>query len=267
MEEIKKEIQSETKVSEGKRINYFHTIAMYFYSYVPMIILLSMVGILLAQMYPLLTQKEISTKMLHFGAWIQVIAQIACIAVIWAMHKIVFKKNIQEMKQNKNGLKEILIAFVILYFAVVFLTPLLNAIYESTMKIFDSGFKVPSTSENQNALNESFNYSIASMLGTLLLVIIVAPVFEELVFRFGIIKFFKTFNNNKLHVVGYVLSATLFGFIHVWSAGDFAAVIPYLVSGTGFVLIFIKFKDNVMYTITIHIMWNVMATMLMFITQ
>ena len=95
------------------------------------------------------------------------------------------------------------------------------------------------------------NYTIP----TLIAVGICGPIVEELVFRksiFGIIK-------NQNHAL--IVSAFIFGFMHVLGAGDFINVIPYIISGLILGMVYIASNKNIYALILGHMAVNIIAVL------
>lgn len=98
-----------------------------------------------------------------------------------------------------------------------------------------------------------------------------APVIEEIVFR-GVLfiifiaasgALYKNINQQqrKLGLMSFwIVSSVLFGYVHVAKAGDIEHIMPYLVSGICYSLIFIWTKDVVI-TIGVHALGNFFSVM------
>lgn len=98
---------------------------------------------------------------------------------------------------------------------------------------------------------------------TAFLAIILAPLIEELMFRGFMSKFIK---NNVLFVI---LSALIFGGLHVTSADSFHQVlfiIPYSILGFAFSLNYVKTK-NIVSNIFLHSAWNTIGVIAMFLLK
>lgn len=81
---------------------------------------------------------------------------------------------------------------------------------------------------------------------------------EEIIFRY--VLFMKFANHGALNVVMYLLSAFLFGAVHLVNmGGDLIATIPYMVIGLVYNLIYL-FTKNIWYTLCIHFLFNFMQS-------
>lgn len=105
-------------------------------------------------------------------------------------------------------------------------------------------------SNNQEAINDMFK---RLPIYTYILSVFLAPIIEELVFRFC---FMKIFNNKYLYVI---LSGVIFGLFHIIgsfeSAYDFLFLVPYSIPGLIFAYILYDSK-NIFNTIWLHFVHN-----------
>ena len=105
-------------------------------------------------------------------------------------------------------------------------------------------------SNNQEAINDMFK---RLPIYTYILSVFLAPVIEELVFRFC---FMKIFNNKYLYII---LSGVIFGLFHIIgsfeSAYDFLFLVPYSIPGLIFAYILYDSK-NIFNTIWLHFVHN-----------
>lgn len=105
-------------------------------------------------------------------------------------------------------------------------------------------------SNNQEAINDMFE---RLPIYTYILSVFLAPVIEELVFRFC---FMKIFNNKYLYII---LSGVIFGLFHIIgsfeSAYDFLFLVPYSIPGLIFAYILYDSK-NIFNTIWLHFVHN-----------
>lgn len=105
-------------------------------------------------------------------------------------------------------------------------------------------------SNNQEAINDMFK---RLPIYTYILSVFLAPIIEELVFRFC---FMKIFNNKYLYII---LSGVIFGLFHIIgsfeSAYDFLFLIPYSIPGLIFAYILYDSK-NIFNTIWLHFVHN-----------
>ena len=105
-------------------------------------------------------------------------------------------------------------------------------------------------SNTQEAINDMFK---RLPLYTYILSVFLAPIIEELVFRFC---FMKIFNNKYLYMI---LSGVIFGLFHIIgsfeSAYDFLFLVPYSIPGLIFAYILYDSK-NIFNTIRLHFVQN-----------
>lgn len=120
-----------------------------------------------------------------------------------------------------------------------------------------------STSDNQAIIDSIFQlYPFQISIMT----IIIAPIVEELVFRYAIIDV----ENKNFTMISLIISSLLFGLIHLnldIHALDFTELWYLLIYGTlGFVLglSYVKSK-NILMPIAVHALYNAFVTLIMFI--
>lgn len=105
-------------------------------------------------------------------------------------------------------------------------------------------------SNNQEAINDMFK---RLPIYTYILSVFLAPIIEELVFRFC---FMKIFNNKYLYMI---LSGIIFGLFHIIgsfeSAYDFLFLVPYSIPGLIFAYILYDSK-NIFNTMWLHFVHN-----------
>ena len=128
-----------------------------------------------------------------------------------------------------------------------------------------------STSSNQDAVNEMiFNNPVLGFL----FVVVAAPIFEEIIFRFGVFRAF-TGKGKKLEIVGIVVTTILFAGIHMVSTFEEAFAVPgspnyellksdllslpvYLIGAFGLTFAYYKSK-NFMTPIVMHMTYNCLS--------
>lgn len=135
------------------------------------------------------------------------------------------------------------------------------------------------TSSNEEAINSMFSQSPMAILILFLVIVIMAPIVEELIFRKSI---FTLIKDSKLALI---ISSIVFGALHVvsatiataglWFSGEatyldvileFVFIIQYSMMGLGFGIAYIKSGKNVCTTIFSHMLNNgvsFLATLLM----
>lgn len=83
---------------------------------------------------------------------------------------------------------------------------------------------------------------------------IMAPLTEEMIFRHAL--FYKFRTNKTLCAIMLIVSAFLFGAVHLGNfGGNLLLTVPYMVVGLVYNLIYF-FTKNIWYTISIHFMFN-----------
>lgn len=132
------------------------------------------------------------------------------------------------------------------YFKYWFLILILMALSNGIITLINN----KELSNNQEAINDMFE---RLPIYTYILSVFLAPVIEELVFRFC---FMKIFNNKYLYII---LSGVIFGLFHIIgsfeSAFDFLYLIPYSIPGLIFAYILYDSK-NIFNTIWLHFVHN-----------
>lgn len=133
---------------------------------------------------------------------------------------------------------------------------LMNFLFAIIMNLLNG----PSVSNNQNALlqfmpmiNRWYYFFMSVFIG---------PILEEIVFRGAI---FRTLRHKKSFLFAAIVSALLFGFVHVQSslfAGDFQDLIYIILYGSlGFILAYAyEYNKSIMASITIHVLYNFIIT-------
>ena len=165
--------------------------------------------------------------------------ELMSILIIYLLFKDDINKMIIDFKKNN-------LIYFKKYFKSWFLVLILMVIFNGLILILDPNI----TANNQESINEMFiNYPIY----TFLLSVILAPIIEELIFRFS---FRYMFESKWLFVL---LSGTVFGLFHVIgsfeSAKDFLYVIPYSIPGIVFAIVYLKSK-NIFVPMWLHFVHN-----------
>lgn len=133
-------------------------------------------------------------------------------------------------------------------------------------------------SENQQAIESMINSPIP--WGSIFPIIFGAPIVEELIFRGAIAGLiyvalaiiFTTIKKSNIltkpmkiaiNISCVLVSATLFGLLHVITSGDFTSVTPYVVSGITLTTIFLLTKKNIILVILTHMFMNTISYLLL----
>lgn len=147
----------------------------------------------------------------------------------------------------KKVILESLVTTVLMFFVLI-------VVLSSNAILVQSG-----TSNNQETLENIFSSSQLKLAVTAS-ILIVAPIVEESVFRYGIWNVLpKKLQNDSFFTL---ISALLFGFIHVVSSLfskdylDLLNFIPYSILGVVLALSFIKNKQNLIFPIFAHMFYN-----------
>lgn len=160
------------------------------------------------------------------------------------------KKELNLVKENIHEYIKITILGVSGLFAVVYASALV-------MSLLD----VSSVSDNQEALNRLLDSGWFDKTSLVLFSVFLAPFVEEIVFRKAVFGFFE-----KISVpLAILASGLLFGFIHVLS-GDYVQLIAYGSLGLVLAYTYYKSNKNIIAVITIHMIYNLIITLVLFVT-
>lgn len=188
----------------------------------------------------------------------QVLAELLIVAIVALIFMKYLKPLFAEFKEGKTW-KWVGIGFGLMYG--------LTLIYSIILSALD----LASSSTNQDSVN---NIIFDNPLLGFLFVVIAAPLFEEIIFRFGIFRIF-TNKSKKLEIAGVVITTLLFAFVHMtatieavfadinnpdWELlkSDLLSVPSYLIGA--FCLTFAYYKSkNLVTTMLMHMAWNFMA--------
>lgn len=128
----------------------------------------------------------------------QVIAELSVVAIVMFIFINALKPLFKSFK-NKKTLKWYGLGLAIMYGG--------NYLYSALLTQLD----LQSTSTNQNAVNEII---FGTPLIGFLFVVVAAPLFEEIIFRFGVFRAF-THKSKKMEVIGIVLTTIIFASVHM----------------------------------------------------
>ena len=184
------------------------------------------------------------TKMTVFIEFIMELA--ICTSIV-----LINRKEIKEILSQKNENKESFFNKVITIWAIMLIgTAVLNLLVEL---IYNAISTIPLSEAYDPAAEIGDIFSKTFFLPVLLVQCILAPIEEELVFRYSFRKIFN--KNNIIIIILYVLlSSWLFGFIH--SASLIApGMISYICTGIVLALAYLKYKD-IRLLICAHIFYN-----------
>lgn len=175
------------------------------------------------------------------------------------------KDDIKNFK--KTYIKWIFLGFILLY------------VVSYVVSIIYILIGVSSSATNQEAVEASFSGGILNIIIMCFTTIVFAPILEELVFRKSIFNLCK--NNNML---GIVLSSIFFGLIHVITPAsqelmyliggngsmykfvyESFYIIQYAVMGAAISTVYVLTDRNIIVTISLHMLNNLVSVILMFI--
>ncbi len=151
-------------------------------------------------------------------------------------------------KSNKSMLKKIGITFLIVL-AMYFSVFLLSLFYKNGAPV----------SENQHLLIHDFKKQGSAMM---CIALFFAPIFEESIFRRGVIRF----NSKKEIIITSIISVVFFVLAHMpqTSLSQFGAAIFYLPPAIGLTAIYAMTKD-IRCSMLGHFLWNCAAALVMFL--
>lgn len=170
-------------------------------------------------------------------------------------------------KEIKHGVKKLAKEFwrIATIPAIYVVTIFSSAIVVGIANII---WDIPDTSINQESINASM---AVSPWGNVFSTIIGAPFVEEIIFRVivggGVFMLLTTLfnkeNNSKgkkvlFSTIAIIVSTVFFAWIHV-SSGDYLAIFPYLVMGLSMTLTYFLSDRNVMMSIILHMVTNIIA--------
>lgn len=159
---------------------------------------------------------------------------------------IILKRDIKEFFKNiKIYIQEIIKIFSITILFYIPISFILNLV-------------LGGNSTNQNIIKE------IPIWITAILVIVVAPISEEILFRGFLRRFIK---NDNLYIA---LSGIIFGVVHCIYAEEnwlmYLFILPYAIMGAGFAKIYVK-TNNIVSNICLHFIWNSIILCAMIISK
>lgn len=172
----------------------------------------------------------------YYGELIAIILEAILAIVFIIKYRKKLKEDIKKFKP-KDFLKIFLIGI-----AVVGVFEIIEEILEALGATFG----------NQESLEELFGKTKILMLTN---VILVAPIVEEFLFRYSLSTIIK---NDKIFLI---VSSILFGVMH----GLDTSTIVYVLAGLALGTIYLKYKKNLVPSIIVHFMNNLVAAILMII--
>lgn len=177
---------------------------------------------------------------------VQVSNSINYIALIIAM--ILGFLSIKKTMNEKIEIKKPKTNIIFYLFIILGVGTLFEKLVYLTDKIFNLPFEYSSYTNNFNANN------ILEIILVLILTVLVAPITEELTYRYMFNKSLKKYD--KMQVA--LITSFLFGIIH----GNFFQILPAFIAGYIFSCIYFK-TDNILDTIIVHSLNNLIATLML----
>jgi membrane protease YdiL (CAAX protease family) len=118
---------------------------------------------------------------------------------------------------------------------------------------------ITENSNNQEVLNSLINAATFDKVALIIFSVFFAPFVEEIVFRRAVFGFFE-----KTSIpLAILISGLSFGFIHVLS-GDYVQLIIYGSLGLALAYTYYRSNKNIMTVIAIHMIYNLIVTIIMF---
>ena len=168
-----------------------------------------------------------------------IIFQFSVLAIIVFVYKNHLQAQFKDFKKNKNIYFKKYFKFWIYMLGAMIIC---NAL----IMIINGG----EIANNQEGINELFS---ANPIYVYIASVIIAPILEELIFRFSLRKIFKT---DTLFII---MSGLLFGCAHVIGQTetliDYLHIIPYSIPGFVFGYIFVK-TNNIFTSMSMHLFHN-----------
>lgn len=201
---------------------------------------------------------EISSTYMLISCVAQVVAELLIVVATSLIFMKYLKPFFKQFKERKTW-KWVGIGFGLMYG--------LNMIYSIILQILNQ----TSTSTNQDLVNQTiFNNPLLGFL----FVVIAAPLFEEIIFRFGIFRAF-TGKDKKREIIGIVVTTLLFAFVHMtatfetafedmanpnWELffSDMLSLPAYLIGAFSLTFAYYKSK-KLLVPMLMHMAWNFMA--------
>lgn len=199
------------------------------------------------------------------GVFVGTLTNLLCYALMVFVFLFVLEKYFYDEFQN---FKKRFLHFVGIAIAGWFLNMFLSMFINVIMQLVDF---VPRESQNQQAISETLKYPLLAIP----MIVIGAPIVEEVIFRGVIFNFARNLKlPHKLNIVlAFILSSSLFGLIHVFSAylisGDKTELIlgiPYIAAGFALTLVY-YFSNNIFVPIITHCIQNTLAVIVMLLLR
>lgn len=244
-----------------KKKNYFHIFQFLNFS------IISNVSAFIAMIVALIIGLITSDAMITFISYLLITEVIKIIFICILVIPYYYKDITRDFKKYFSKIENI--SESILYY---FLSIVITAVLSTVMELIHSG---DTATANQDSIETMMN-SLKSFDGvefmilgfTLFLsIVIIAPIFEEIIFRYILIG--KVFKKKFGMIISVTLSAIIFALFHAMAATNFIDMffdmIPYM--GMSLILSYVYYKkENIGYTIVIHMLNNFIGFSVMIIS-
>jgi membrane protease YdiL (CAAX protease family) len=174
------------------------------------------------------------------------LVQVTITAVLFfIVDKLNFKKDWEDFKENRKvRVSNIFTGFLLVYASLIVANLILTLL------------GVVETSQNEMVIQSLFNDSPLNLFILFLVLCVLTPIVEEVVFRKVIFNFVEPRSNYK---VAIAMTGIIFGIMHVISFGDFIQSIPYILMGFVFGYIYWKSNKNIYVVISVHFLNNFLS--------
>lgn len=189
---------------------------------------------------------------------------ILLIIVIVLLHKDLVKDFFKTKANIKSVLKDVIVGFILLYVASILANAVLIVL------------NITRASNNQSDIeNMIFNCSNIELILFSIILVIVTPLIEELIFRKSLFGFLKKYNFSSQKTI--LVSALFFGGIHVFASilsliissapfmeilTEFLLIIPYFAMGYVLSYCYEKSNRNIFVPTLIHVSNNLLSLIL-----
>lgn len=150
-----------------------------------------------------------------------------------------------DIKNFNNDIVKNVVIIIVGFFGILIATMILGIIYKALGILGDSS--------NQEILEYAFNNGAKPIL--FVMTVILAPIFEELIFRKFIIGLLESLGANKW--LAFAISTIVFAGIHVISDPEsYIFIFQYLALSAIITLAYIKSNNNIVVSTIIHVLNN-----------
>lgn len=195
--------------------------------------------------------KQLTNDSYAIAAFTNFISYILLLILLLIILKKDLKTDFTIYKNQDKKVRNIGVGYLLIIFGNLISASILSLLGKSNV-----------TSQNQEGINQLLN---SKFMVIMIISLLFIPIIEELIFRKAFFSLLNKFNFNKYLIL--ISSSILFGLIHVifnLSNGldELILSIPYITSGLVLGYIYISNDENI-YTVTlVHILNNLIATIL-----